>query len=115
MVAGFPYAPRERLPHLGDDGRHVEHERHLEQLTVRDVVARREARHLRGENEHAHDQRQADGLQQIELEARVVGNLAALDADLFQHGMQLHRVETQVVHEAVDLAVAVVGQQQRSE
>ena len=67
---------------------------------VRDVVARREARHLRGENEHAHDQRQADGLQQIELEAGVVRDLAALDADLFQHGVQLDRVETQMMHEA---------------
>ena len=103
------------LAHDLHHGRDLEPDRPLEDLVVGDLVRRREARQLRGEDEDAHDEREPDRLQQVELEAVVVGDLAAFEPDVLQQRVQLDGVEPQMVRKPVDGAGAVVLQEAGSE
>ena len=80
---------------------------------MRDLVRGREARQLRGENEDAHDEREPDRLQQVELEPVIVRDLAAFEPDVLEDRVQLDGVEPQMVGKPVDGAGAVVLQQAR--
>ena len=63
---------RKRLAHHRDDLGDVERQRRTEDLIVGDFIGRREARQLCRQDENAHDQRQADRLEEIEFEPRVL-------------------------------------------
>ena len=96
------------LAHKRQHVGHLKCQRFAEQLIVRQIVLSRKLRLLCGENEDPHDQRQPDGLQQIQLQAVVVWDLAAFKPDVFEDGVQVDGVEAQMVDQQIDLFAALV-------
>ena len=93
--------------------RDVESQGEIENLTVRGIVLLREPRQLRRKDEDAHDHRQTDGLEQIELEPVVVRHLAALDPERLEDLMQIDGIETKMMGKPVDRCGSRIAQQER--